>query len=457
MSLIHGFRGRRRVSATFAFLSNTCKTVAGLSATRHGPTGGFVFSRRVSATFAFLSNTCKTVAGLSATRQGPTSGFVFSRRVSATFAFLSNTCKTVAGLSATRQGPTSGFVFSRRVSATFALVLCSGLVRGGPAASNPGGGNVPQPSTLPQLKKKYERQPAPEFPAANRFTADRETLGRTLFFDPRLSGSGVISCATCHNPGFSWADALPKGLGDGMKPLKRHTPTILNAGYGELQFWDGRAGSLEEQALGPIQSKAEMNMPQGQMLERVSAIAGYRPLFEKAYPSEGISEKTISKAIATFERTVVSLPAPFDDWIGGDEGAISLESKRGFALFNGKAGCAQCHSGWNFTDSGFHDIGVNDGDLGRGALVPIEAMQHAFKTPTLRNAAGRAPYLHDGSEANLAKVIDFYDEGGKAKRASLAPEMQPLHLTAAEKADLLAFLGTLTSNDKSVAVPALPR
>ena len=308
-----------------------------------------------------------------------------------------------------------------------------------------------------ELMKKYRRSGGPVFPTANQYPESRELLGRTLFFDPRLSGSKFIACSTCHNPGFAWGDGLPKGIGDGMKSLKRHTPTILNTAYSDVLFWDGRAGSLEEQALGPIKSAAEMNMPLGQAVERVSSLSGYKTLFARAYPGEPIGEETIAKAIATFERTVVSAEAPFDLWIGGDQQAISEPAKRGFDLFNRKAGCAQCHSGWNFTDSGFHDIGMSDDDLGRGALLKLEAMQHAFKTPTLRNVTLRAPYMHDGSEQSLSAVVDFYDEGGKAQRASLAPEIHSLHLTAGERSDLLAFLQTLTSIDKSTAVPALPR
>jgi cytochrome c peroxidase len=316
---------------------------------------------------------------------------------------------------------------------------------------------VPSNSDRSELMKKFRRPSGPDFPATNRYTDARALLGRTLFFDPRLSGSKVISCATCHNPGFAWADGLPKGIGDGMKPLKRHTPTILNSAYGDLMFWDGRADSLEAQALGPIQSPVEMNMPLGQAVQRVSSLPGYRPMFERAYPGEPVCGETIAKAIATFERTVVSGEAPFDRWIAGDEDAISDSAKRGFDLFNHKAGCVQCHSGWNFTDAGFHDIGVNDDDLGRGALLKIEAMQHAFKTPTLRNVALRAPYMHNGSELSLQKVVDFYDEGGRAQRASLASEIHPLHLTANEKADIVEFLGTLTSVDKPIAIPVLPR
>lgn len=345
---------------------------------------------------------------------------------------------------------------SRAAAFSFVMLTAAPWTSRAAAPVESGGHDYIKPDRS-ELVKKYLRPPAPDFPSSNQYTAAREFLGRTLFFDPRLSGSSFISCATCHNPGFSWADGLPKGIGNGMKPLKRHTPTILNSAFGDLMFWDGRADSLEAQALGPIQSTAEMNMPLGKAIERVSSLDGYRSLFEKAYPGEPVSEITLAKAIATFERTVVSAQAPFDRWANGDGQAISESAKRGFELFNQKAGCAQCHSGWNFTDSGFHDIGVNDDDLGRGALLKLEAMQHAFKTPTLRNAALRAPYLHNGSELTLAAVIDFYDAGGKAQRPSLAPEVRPLHLTADEKADLLEFMRTLTSDDKPVSVPPLPR
>ena len=178
-----------------------------------------------------------------------------------------------------------------------------------------------------------------------------------------------------------------------------------------------------------------------------------RPFSPRAYPGEPINEKTVARAIATFERTVVSGQAPFDRWISGDESAIGEDAKRGFDLFNGKAGCVQCHSEWNFTDNGFHDVGLEDSDRGRGERLPLEGMQFAFKTPTLRNVDRRAPYMHEGNEQTLAEVIDFYDRGGDARRKSLSPEMVPLHLTAQEKTDLLAFLSTLTSVDKTGRIP----
>jgi cytochrome c peroxidase len=311
--------------------------------------------------------------------------------------------------------------------------------------------------TRAQWRLKYVRPASPPFPADNLYSKDRELLGKTLFFDPRLSQSGSIACANCHNPGFSWGDGLAKGVGTGMKQLGRRSPTILNAGWSDLLFWDGRADSLELQALGPIASQREMNMPLDAMVQVLQTIPEYKTLFAKAYPGDPISEKTVARAIATFERTVVSGQAPFDKWISGDENAIGEDAKRGFDLFNGKAGCAQCHSEWNFTDNGFHDVGLVDSDRGRGERLPLEGMQFAFKTPTLRNVDRRAPYMHEGNERTLGEVIDFYDRGGDARRKSLSPEMVPLHLTAHEKTDLLAFLSTLTSVDKPVEFPIFPR
>jgi cytochrome c peroxidase len=317
-------------------------------------------------------------------------------------------------------------------------------------------------ATAPQLtraewKQKYVRPKSAPFPSNNLYSKDRELLGKTLFFDPRLSGSRFISCATCHNPALSWGDGLPKGIGHGMKELGRRSPTILNVAWADLLFWDGRAETLEEQALGPIASAGEMNQPLEKMVRLLSGIAEYKPLFDRAYPGEALDEKTVARAIATFERTVVSADAPFDKWVGGQENAIPESARRGFDLFNGKAKCAKCHEGWNFTDNGFHDIGLVGADRGRGARLPLEAMQFAFKTPTLRNSDRRAPFMHDGCESTLEQVVDFYDEGGKAKRPSLAPEMIPLKLSPTEKTDVVSFLKTLTSVDKPVEIPVLPR
>jgi cytochrome c peroxidase len=306
--------------------------------------------------------------------------------------------------------------------------------------------------------EKHRRPLGIDFPEENRFTRDRELLGRTLFFDPRLSGSNFISCGTCHNPGFSWGDGLPTAIGDDMEKLGRRTPTILNLAWAGALFWDGRSETLEEQCLGPIRSTAEMNQPLKDLVVELRSIPEYGPLFERAYPQEGITEQTIAKAIATFERTIVSGTAPFDRWVDGDEMAVSEAAKRGFLLFNTKAACAECHSGWRFTDDSFHDIGVVGDDVGRAVQFPeLTLMQYAFKTPTLRNVDRRYPYMHNGSEATLEGTIELYDLGGRVKRPSLSPLIKTLGLTNGEKRDLAAFLRTLTSADQPTQIPAMPR
>jgi len=244
-----------------------------------------------------------------------------------------------------------------------------------------------------------------------------------------------------------------------MKALRRRTPTILNAAYSPLQMWDGRFASLEEQALGPIGSADEMNMDTPALVKRLKSIAGYAPLFERAYPGEGVSEKTVAKAIARFERTIVSGDAPFDRWQKGDARALSEGARRGFELFRGKADCVACHDGPNFTDDGFHNIGVKprDGilDMGRFELVPVKSMTGAFKTPSLRDVARRPPYMHNGAYATLREVVEMYSRGGDAE-GKLDPNMKKLGLSPAEVDDVVEFLESLTGPPLQVAVPQLP-
>ncbi len=317
-------------------------------------------------------------------------------------------------------------------------------------------------NNIENMKKLYVRPDLSQipYPKDNLYNKDRENLGKMLFFDPRLSGSNVTSCATCHNPSFSWSDSLPKGIGYHHQELGRRTPTILNLAWAENLFWDGRAQSLEEQSLGPIQSEKEMNLSLKKMVEKISKIDGYKENFYKAFPNEKkpINVKNIAKSLATFERGIVSEIAPFDKWIAGDENAISESAKKGFKIFNTQGNCETCHSGWNFTDHSFHDIGHPDMDEGRIKILPLPSMEHAFKTPTLRNIDRRSPYMHDGSIPTLESVIEFYNEGGKVKRASLDTNIKSLKLTEQEKKDLVSFLKTLTSNDSSasVTIPSLP-
>lgn len=311
--------------------------------------------------------------------------------------------------------------------------------------------------TVLALKAKYHRPLTIPFPKDNPYTPAKADLGKTLYFDTRLSGANALACASCHDPAYDWGDGRPKGVGHGMKPLGRRSPSIVNAAYGEIFMWDGRMASLEEQALGPIKTDVEMNLPLDQLVDRLKGISEYGPLFKAAFPHQGIAPETIAKAIATYERTVVSGRAPFDAWIDGNEKAISDSAKNGFVLFNTKAHCSACHSGWNFTDDSFHDIGLPDQDIGRGKFLPdVVKMQHAFKTPGLREIARRAPYMHDGSVPTLEAVVDHYVQGG-VDRPSRADEIKPLQLTDQEKNDLVSFMNTLTSDMEATTIPTMPR
>lgn len=221
-------------------------------------------------------------------------------------------------------------------------------------------------------------------------------------------------------------------------------------------FWDGRANSAEAQATGPIEAPVEMNLPLPQAVKRLNGIPDYKTWFARVFPGQGVTPETIAAAIATYERTVVASYAPFDAWIDGKQDAISEAAKRGFALFNGKARCADCHTGWNFTDNKFHDIGTTTTDIGRGKYEPGNPKaQYAFKTPTLRDTAQRAPYMHAGQHTTLEDVMMHYVVGG-IDRPSRSPLMQPIPLTSAEVADVIEFLKSLTGAKQVVALPVLP-
>jgi cytochrome c peroxidase len=309
---------------------------------------------------------------------------------------------------------------------------------------------------IAKLMDLYRRPADIPAPPDNPITPAKAALGQALFFDPRLSGSGVISCASCHNPSLGWQDGLAKGVGDHGARLARRTPTILNLAWSTPLFWDGRAATLEDQAKVPMAAGAEMNLPHAKVVAQVKAIPGYRAAFAAAFPGQDIDIEKIAEAIATYERTVVSGRSRFDAWIGGDDGAISAAAQRGFVLFNTTAQCASCHSGWRFTDDGFHDIGLAGDDPGRGGILPkLAILDHAFKTPTLRNVADRPPYMHDGSMRTLEEVVDHYDHGF-IRRPSLADQIKPLGLSAQDRADLIAFLRTLSSHDAAVVAPTLP-
>jgi cytochrome c peroxidase len=315
-----------------------------------------------------------------------------------------------------------------------------------------------EPAGRAEWQKNYHRPAEIPFPKSNPYSDAKAKLGKMLFFDPILSGSSVRSCATCHNPGLSWGDGRALALGEGQKSLGLRSPTLLNIAWVPKLGWDGHFRNLEAVAMGPITGATNMNLSETDMLARLKVIPGYVDAFHAAFGEGGITRKKIEFALATYERTIVSPEAPFDRWIAGDEKAISDAAKRGFDLFNGKANCAACHSGWAFTDSSFHDIGTAAKDeLGRGKLFPTSVkLQHAFKTPTLRDVARRGPYMHDGSLDSLEAVVDLYNRGG-IDRPSRSEDIHPLNLTKDEKADLIAFLHTLNSVAQPYPLPVLPR
>jgi cytochrome c peroxidase len=303
-------------------------------------------------------------------------------------------------------------------------------------------------------KSQYSRSESPPFTDENPFSDEKKELGRVLFFDPRLSRTGNQSCVSCHHPGLGWEMGLAKALG--AQEMPRKSQTLYNLAWSSTWFWDGRADSFSSQFHMALTSAKALNMTTEELELRLQSIAGYKPLFEKAFPAKKISEPLVGQALEIFQRTLVSGVAPFDRWVAGDANALSAEAKRGAIVFAKKANCIVCHSGWNFSDDGFHDIGLRDGDLGRGKNLNIPSMQHAFKTPGLRSITLRKPYMHDGSIATLEDVIEHYNRGSKVDRASVATELHPLRLSRDEKKLLLEFLKSLTGNDAPVSFPKMP-
>lgn len=304
--------------------------------------------------------------------------------------------------------------------------------------------------------------PEVPYPEDNKPTADRVSLGKKLFFDPRLSADGNMSCATCHSPLFGWSDGLATAKGFQSKVLGRASPTVVNTAYQKLQMWDGRKKSLEDQALGPMVSSDEMNIGVERAIKTIAENKEYQALFAKAYPGEGVTDKTLARAIASFERTIISNNSRFDQWVRGDKKALTKQEINGFKIFNDvdKGNCAACHSAPNFTDDGFHNIGLasyghENPDMGRYAIKPIGVLKGAFKTPTLREVVHTAPYFHDGSAATLEDVVKHYVEGGVVK-THLSPSMKALTLTEKEQADLVAFIKSLSTKAEPFLLPVLP-
>ena len=333
-----------------------------------------------------------------------------------------------------------GPLMSRVASIVAAIALLPGLLASG-AAEEAAGAGVAAPWRA--MFKRPDRLPATA--AEHPLTPGRVALGARLFADTRLSGAGDRSCAACHQRERAFTDGRRRARGVSGAPLLRNTPSLYNLAWGKQYFWDGRASSLVEQAGMPIVAPDEMGGDWTTILARLRAdgdtVAMFRAAFAEAEP---VTEANVLAALAAYVGSLVSPPTRFDAWIDGDVQALSAAELRGFRIFTGKGACLLCHVGWRFTDDKFHDIGLPSTDGGRGLVKGGTPGLRAFKTPSLRELTRTAPYMHDGSLATLDAVVAHY-AGGLRRRPSLAPSLpRDLRLSARERADLVAFLRTLS-------------
>lgn len=306
----------------------------------------------------------------------------------------------------------------------------------------------------PQLEPLPEVIPAPQ---ENPTTPDKVALGKQLFFDPRLSGKNDMSCATCHLPQKAFADGKARSEGADGKLLARNTPSVLNTGLLPALFWDGRAASLEEQALGPIQSPEEMNQNLDELMRELNAVPGYVKQFQKVFGTD-VDRHGIARALAAFQRSLVSRNSPLDRYLAGDEDALSPEAQRGMELFVGAAGCIRCHHGPALSDGKFYRLGASFQDNGREAVTDNADDRFRFRTPPLREVARTAPYMHDGSIPTLEKVVEFYLRSVPLEGPDGQPiDVDPLYSLSYTDIDaLVAFLKSLNGELPRIEPPQLP-
>ena len=277
-------------------------------------------------------------------------------------------------------------------------------------------------------------------PADNPLTQEKIDLGKQLFFDRRWSKTKSVSCASCHQPQRGWSDDRRLSVDHEGKPTRRHAPTIINRAFSTLEGWAGHRSSTEDLLL-------QLPFTSAEAIEgNLGLVAGYKAQFQRVFGTP-VTAQAVAKAIAAFQRTLLSGNSAYDRYRAGDAAALSAAARRGLALFEGKAACVKCHNGFNFSDQGFHNTGIgtalHNPDLGRYEVTKRNVNKAAFKTPTLRDVARRGPYMHDGSIATLREVVAFYDRGGIAN-PSLSPDMARLGLSASEQDDLVAFLESLS-------------
>jgi cytochrome c peroxidase len=275
-------------------------------------------------------------------------------------------------------------------------------------------------------------------PEANPLTVEKVAMGRALFSDRRLSRDQTVSCATCHDPKRAFTDGKPIAEGVSGRHGQRRAPTLVNRGYGKSFFWDGRTATLEEQVLQPILSPSEMDLTIDEALARLRADGRYSTL----------TREGLAYSLASYVRTILAGESPYDRYIAGDRESLSAQARMGLQVFRRKGNCAACHLGPNLTDELYHNTGIawrgeRFADTGRFAVTKRDQDLGAFKTPTLRHVAARAPYMHDGSVASLEEVVEYYDRGGN-RNVALDSELQPLHLSAEERHALIEFLRALS-------------
>ena len=385
------------------------------------------------------------------------------------------------------------------------------VVLGTPALTNgiPGKGDLTTEEIKAWLDKKPNHRPLEvvlpvglalganniSIPADNPITRAKIELGRQLFFDTRLSSDNTISCASCHHPEDGYGRNTTFGVGVGGQKGGRNSPIAFNRILSSVQFWDGRAATLEDQAKGPIANPIEMANTHDAAVKTLKGIEGYRLQFESIFPGKGITIDTVAQAIATFERALVTGASPADYYEphanfvknfrdelkdldafkkddlesynqywslkrASDAHPITASAIRGRELFFGKANCTACHAGANFTDEKYHNIGIGmdkpKPDLGRYDQTKIEKDKGAFKTPTVRNISQTGPYMHDGSLKTLEEVVEWYDKGGHPN-PYLSDKMKKLNLTAQEKEDLVSYMKALHGDLPVVRTDRLPK
>jgi cytochrome c peroxidase len=331
----------------------------------------------------------------------------------------------------------------------------------------------PKPHLFDDAKEGFQDigvLPKPEFPANNPYSEAKEELGKKLFFDPILSKSGQISCANCHDPELAWADGRRVAYGHDRQLGTRNSPTVLNIVYAKKYFWDGRAATLEDQAKAPIENPVEMNFHSRLAVKTISKIKGYKEDFQKAFGSDKVTEENIVKAIATFERTIVSPKSKFDKFVSGEKEALTDSEINGLHLFRTKANCINCHNTPYFSDQKFHNVGLTYfgreyEDLGLYTISKKNEDVGKFKTATLREISQTAPYMHNGLFPNIRGVLNMYNAGmpdeKRNRESPLAPHkskmLEKLNLTDQELTDLENFLNTLHSYKYKMRAPDLPK